>query len=61
MAYFPNEFVSLPAGIQPRSGFKTIAEFGEPVAELKVRNGRVTAKVGDIWHILPVERDKPEG
>lgn len=33
--------------------FEVVAEFDEVVTDLKFRNGRLTAKVGGIWHIIP--------
>lgn len=39
-----------------RDGTKFIAAIdGPPVTELKIRRGRLTAKAGDLWHIIPME------
>jgi hypothetical protein len=40
-------------------GAKIIAEFGSPVDELKVRRGRLTAKVDGVWHIVPTGKTTP--
>jgi len=40
-------------GIMKRSGWIKVAEFDNIVAELKVRRGKLTAKSGGIWHIVP--------
>lgn len=36
-----------------RPGWIKVAEFDDVVTELKVRRGKLTAKVGDVWHIVP--------
>jgi hypothetical protein len=42
--------------VEPRRGFTVVATFAEPVTALKVRRGRLTAKVGDQWHIVPTPK-----
>ena len=36
-----------------RAGWIKVAEFDDTVTELKVRDGKLTAKSGGIWHIVP--------
>ena len=45
--------MSEPVGINVRKGMKFVASFDAAIDELKVRNGRLTAKVGGLWHIVP--------
>ena len=49
------ELIEMPAahGIMKRSGWIKTAEFDDFVEELKVRRGKLTAKSGGIWHIVP--------
>lgn len=35
-----------------RTGVTFVAAFDGPIAELKIRRGRLTVKVGDMWHIV---------
>lgn len=46
-------FLPVTAGFEKRHGWTKLAEFDETITELKVRNGKLTAKVGGIWHIVP--------
>lgn len=53
MSYEPEMFVSPPVGVTVRKGCEFVASFDGEIDELKVRNGRLTAKVGGVWHIVP--------
>lgn len=56
MAYDPDLVINAPVGVTTRKGIEVVAEFDNPVDELKMRNGRLTAKVNGIWHIVPTEK-----
>lgn len=40
------------------SGWRVVAEMPGPVNKLEVRRGRLTARVGDMWHIVPIPSDE---
>ena len=40
-------------GYKTLTGWTKVAEFDKPITELKVRRGKLTAKSGDMWHIVP--------
>lgn len=60
MVLFPDSYLHFstakPITWKPE-GMRFVASFNNPVEQLKVRNGRLIAKVDGMWHI--VEAAKP--
>lgn len=38
------------------TGSSIVAEFSEPIDELRASHGRLAAKAGGMWHVIPFAR-----
>ena len=43
------------------AGYETVAIMPGEIDELRTRKGKLMARIGEIWHIVPLKRHKQNG